>query len=89
MKKITAQEIEELQSALRDSGLSKAEYVRVQAVLMRKIGQRRKIIAQLVGKSLSSVEDWITEYNQRGLLGLMTRKRKTQPRSKLSQRQRD
>ncbi len=75
--------IEELQSALHDSNLSKAEYIRVQAVLMRKLKQRRNLIAQMVGKSKSVVEDWITAYNHHGLAGLKTKKRLKQPRAKL------
>ena len=88
MNQSSAREIEELQSALHDRHLSKTEYIRVQAVLMRKLKQKRSVIAQLVGKSLSVVEDWITAYNHRGLAGLKTKKRLVQPRSMLSNTQR-
>jgi transposase len=88
MKQSPAREIEELQSALHDRHLSKAEYIRVQAVLMRKLKQKRSVIARLVGKSLSVVEDWITAYHHRGLEGLKTKKRKVQPRSLLTNAQR-
>jgi transposase len=86
--KTSAQMVRELQSALHDRDLSKAEYIRVQAVLMRKLKQKRSLIAALLGKSLSVVEDWITAYHRLGLPGLRTKKRLTQPRSKLSLKQR-
>lgn len=80
--------IAELQSALHDSSLSKVEFVRVQAVLLRKKKQKRAMIAELLGKSVSVVEDWITAYNQRGLVGLKTKKRAVPARAKLTPRQR-
>lgn len=80
--------IAELQSALHDPTLSKAEFVRVQAVLLRKRKQKRTIIAELTGKSVSVVEDWITAYHQRGLSGLRTKKRSTPARSQLTNHQR-
>jgi len=84
----SAQMITELQSALHDLKLSKAEYIRVQAVLLRKLKQKRSLIARMVGKSMSVVEDWITAYNHQGLSGLKTKKRLTQPRAKLTLTQR-
>lgn len=81
--------IAELQSALHDPSYSKAEFVRVQAVLLRKKKQKRAVIAELTGKSMSVVEDWITAYNHRGLAGLKTKKRRTQPRSMLTPEQRE
>ncbi len=84
----SAQVITELQSALHDRTLSKAEYIRVQAVLLRKLKQKRSLIARMVGKSMSVVEDWITVYNHHGLSGLKTKKRLTQPRAKLTLTQR-
>lgn len=80
--------IAELRSALRDPALSKAEFIRVQAVLLRKKRQKRTMIAELLGKSVSVVEDWITAYNQRGLIGLRTKKRAIPSRAKLNPRQR-
>lgn len=84
----SAQMIAELQSALHDRNLSKAEYIRVQAVLMRKLKQKRSFIARMVGKSMSVVEDWITAYNHHGLFGLKTKKRLIPPRAKLTPTQR-
>lgn len=81
--------IAELQSALHDPSLSKAEFVRVQAVLMRKLKQNRTVIARVIGKSRSVVEDWITAYNHHGLQGLRTKKRQKQPRAKLTAEQRE
>ena len=80
--------IAELQSALHDPSLSKAEYIRVQAVLMRKLKQHRAFIARMVGKSPSVVEDWITGYNHHGLSGLRTKKRQQQPRALLTPKER-
>jgi putative transposase len=86
--KTSAQMIEELQSALHDRTLSKAEYIRIQAVLMRKLKQRRPLIAAMVGKSLSSVEDWITAYNHHGLAALRTHVPKQPNRAALTNKQR-
>lgn len=80
--------VRELQSALRDRDLSKAEYIRVQAVLMRKLGQKRSLIAALSGKSLSVIEDWITAYNHYGLKALRTHTPKQNNHSALSFEQR-
>lgn len=85
----SAQEmIAELQSALHDPSLSKAELVRVQAVFLRKKKQKRAMIAELLGKSASVVEDWITAYHKHGLDGLRTKKRAFPARSKLTAQQR-
>jgi transposase len=84
MNKPVQEMIVELQSALRDPNVSKAEFVRIQAVLMRKKKQKRSFIAQMVGKSMSVVEDWITAYNKQGLPALKTHKRLIQPRSQLT-----
>lgn len=89
MNKPAQEMIAELQSVLHDPSLSKAEFIRVQAVLLRKRKQKRVLIAQLVGKSKSVVEDWITAYNKYGLAGLKTKKRITQPRAKLSPKKRE
>lgn len=80
--------IAELQSALHDPSLSKAEYIRVQAVFLRKRNEKRRRIAELTGKSLSVIEDWITAYHQYGLLGLRTKKRRDNPRQKITPAQR-
>lgn len=88
MNKPAQDMIAELQSALHDSMLSKTEFVRVQAVLLRKKKQKRAMIAELLGKSVSVVEDWITAYNQRGLAGLRTKKRAIPARAKLTPQQR-
>lgn len=82
--KTSAQMIEELQSALHDRTLSKTEYIRVQAVLLRKKKYARTDIATIVGKSIHAVEDWVVAYNHRGLTGIRNHKRLTQPRAKLT-----
>lgn len=88
MKKSAQEMVTELERALKDKTLTKAEYVRVQAVLMRKLKQKRSLIAQVSGKSLSVVEDWIIAYNKYGISGLRTKKRETQPRAMLSNKKR-
>jgi len=80
--------IAELQSALKDKDLSKAELIRAQVVLMRKKGLKRSLIAEVVGKSLSVVEDWITSYTHHGLDGLRTKKRAVPARAYLTPTQR-
>lgn len=86
--KTSAQMIEELQSALRNRTLSKTECLRIQAVLMRKLKQKRSVIAMVMGKSMSVVEDWITAYNHHGLSALRTHVPKRNNRAALSARQR-
>ena len=87
--KTSAQTIEELQSALHDQGLSKTEFIRVQAVLLRKKKYKRKIIAEMVGKSIHAIEDWVVAYNHRGLEGLKTHIPATPNHTALSNRQRE
>lgn len=87
-EKNKAEEIEEIQSFLRDPQTTKTEYIRGQAVLLRKKGYRRQEIAEIVGRSIHGVEDWIIAYNQEGKEGLKTKKREIQPRSKLRPEQR-
>ncbi|MBM4402608.1 MAG: winged helix-turn-helix domain-containing protein [Candidatus Cloacimonetes bacterium] len=82
-------EILKLEKVLRDNSLKKAEYIRVQAVLLRKKGYSRDKIVEITGKSLSSVEDWITLFNKKGVAGLKTKKRETAPNALLTRGQRD
>ena len=82
-------EIAQLEKALRDNSLKKAEYIRVQAVLLRKKGYSRKDIVEITGKSLSSVEDWITAFNQKGVAGLKTKQRESAPNALLTKRQKN
>lgn len=69
--------------------MTKPEYIRVQAVLLRKKGYLRKEILEITGKSLSSLQDWITAFNQRGILALMTKERDVPPRYVLLKEQKD
>lgn len=80
--------IEELQSALHDRSLSKTEYTRAQAVLLRKKKYARKEIADIVGKSIHAIEDWVVAYNHRGIDGLRTRPTSRPSRAKLTPQQR-
>lgn len=85
----TVQETEELQQALRDTELSKAEYIRVQAVMFRKQKKTRHEVAGMVGKSIHAIEDWMNRYKRGGVIGLKTVKRKTPPNFKLTMKQRE
>lgn len=67
------EEIKLLTNALKDKSLSHPEYLRVQAVLLRKKGYSRKEITDIVGRSLSSLEKWLTEFNKQGIKGLKTK----------------
>lgn len=82
-------EILKLEKALRDNSLKKAEYIRVQAVLLRKKSYSRGKIVEITGRSLSSVEDWITAFNKKGLGGLKTKKRESAPNALLTRKQKD
>ena len=82
-------EILKLEKALRDNSLKKAEYIRVQAVLLRKKGYSRAKIVEITGRSLSSVEDWITAFNKKGVAGLKTKRRESAPNALLTRKQKD
>lgn len=82
-------EILKLEKTLRDNSLKKAEYIRVQSVLLRKKGYSRGKIVEITGKSLSSIEDWITAFNKRGIDGLRTKKRESAPNALLTREQKD
>jgi transposase len=84
MNKTTQEMIAELQSALHDPKLTKTEFVRVQAVLLRKRKFKRSLIAQMVDRSSSVIENWISAYNKKGIDGLRTRKRISSATAKLT-----
>lgn len=69
--------------------LSKQEYIRIQAVLLKHRRYKRKEIAQIVGKSFNALEEWITNYNKKGLDGLLTRSPKNPNNAKLTYSQKD
>lgn len=79
----------ELEQALRDKSLRKQEHIRIQAVLMKKRGLKRKEISKLVGRSFDSVENWIMAYNKNGLAGLMTKEVENVNSTKLTYAQKD
>lgn len=81
-------QITELRNALKDKRLTKQEYIRVQAVLMRKRGMKRKQIVENIGKSFDSLQEWITQYNKYGISGLYTKKTNEKNASKLKESQR-
>ena len=63
-------EITKIQEALKDTCLTRQEYKRALALLLTKKKFPRAEICEIVGISLSSLEDWVTLYNQKGLQGL-------------------
>lgn len=56
---------------------------------MRKLKQKRSLIAAVVGKSIHAVEDWVVAYNHRGVEGLRTKKTSRPSREKLTTAQRE
>lgn len=76
-----------LARALHASNLTKQEYIRVQAVLLKKKGYPLKEIVAITGKAQVTIQGWITDYHQRGLEGLRTKKREQQPHATLTHQQ--
>ncbi len=81
-------DIKILKNALRNLDLSRQEYVRVQAVLLRKKGYRLKQITDISNKKLVTIQGWITCYNQSGIEGLKT-KEKAPSRYTLTKKQKE
>ena len=83
------QQIQTLENALKTEKLSKNEYIRIQAVLLRKRGYSHQEIMEITGKSKDAIKDWITKFNQIGLDGLKDQPI-TKPRNyKLTKGQKD
>ena len=81
--------VHNLETALIHASLTKQEYIRVHAVLLKKKGYSLKEIIDITGKSLVAIQGWITDYNKRGVDGLLTQKRAVAPRAKLSNKEKD
>lgn len=64
--------VRRLEQALTDHALSKQEYIRIQAVLMKKKGFTIAQIMQANGKNRTTIEGWITKFNQQSVQGLKT-----------------
>ncbi len=73
-----------LKKALKNPRLARQEFVRVQAVLFCKLKTSRQTVSATSGKSLSSIENWISLFNKFGIAGLMTRRRKFPPNTKMT-----
>lgn len=58
---------------MNDPHLSKQEYIRVQAVLMKKQGFTVEQIMRANGKPRVTIESWITAFNKEGVEGLRTK----------------
>ena len=71
-KRIDNKAVKTLERALGDHDLSKQEYIRVQAVLMKKKGFTVEQIMQANRKNRTTIESWITAFNQQGVAGLQT-----------------
>lgn len=89
MKQQKNEQIKILKTALQEKGLSKAEYIRIQAVLLRKRGYGRSQVAEITNKSVSVIEDWITAFHKFGIKGLMTRKPARPGAAKLTSEQKN
>jgi len=77
----------ELGKALHGATLSKAEYIRVQAVLLKKKGYALKQIIDITEHPLVTIQTWITLYHQQGIEGLKTKQRETSAAAKLTKEQ--
>lgn len=82
-----AKAVRELNRTLRGPDLTKQEYIRVQAVLLKKKGYSLSQVVDITGHPLVTVQGWITAYHQRGLDGLRTKRRETPPVATLAQEQ--
>lgn len=71
-KQTSNRAIQRLEQALKGHDLSKQEYIRIQAVLMKKKGFTVEQIMRANGKNRTTIEGWITEFNQNGVAGLKT-----------------
>lgn len=87
MKSNSQKAIRELATALRDASLSKAEYIRIHAVLLKKKGYALKQIVDITEHPLVTIQTWITLYHQRGVAGLKTKQRETSAAAKLTKEQ--
>lgn len=62
--------IQILKKALLSSGITRQEYVRIQAVFLKLKGYTHKEIQDITQKSKDAIKEWITAFNQHGLDGL-------------------
>lgn len=65
--------VKTLEKAIQDKALSKQEYIRVQSVLMKKLGFTVEQIMRVNKKNRTTIEGWITDFNQQGVAGLHTK----------------
>lgn len=84
-----AKQLSKLESALRDSALSRSEYIRVQAVLLKKQGESLERVSQITGKSIDAVKRWHAAYNKLGLNALRSHKRVSSSQAKLTLTQKE
>jgi transposase len=85
--KTDARSVQELTRALRDPDLTKQEYIRVHAVLLKKKGYTLNQVVDIAAHPLVTIQGWITAYHQRGLDGLRTKPRETSAVAKLTKEQ--
>ena len=67
------QTVKALEQVIKDPSITKQEYIRVQAVLMKKKGFTVEQIMRANGNARVTVEGWITAFNQEGVGGLKTK----------------
>lgn len=79
----------DLNQALKDNSLSRPEYIRIQAVYLKKQGYPLKEVGKITGKSLRTIQTWITAYHQNGVVGLRTQERQIPTNFVLTKKQKD
>lgn len=67
--------IRAIERALKDNSLTRSEYIRVQAIYLKKQEYSLKEIEKITGRDWRTVQTWITAFNKDGLDGLKTKKR--------------
>lgn len=82
-------QITELKIAWRDTSLSRSEYIRVQAVLLKKQGKSLHDIKEITGKSVDAIKRWHATYNKSGLNALRSKERIGSSQSKLTLAQKE
>lgn len=75
--------------AMKDGSLSRAEYIRVQGIYLKKQGYALKEIEEITGKDWRTVQTWITAFNKNGIDGLRTKERKKPTNFVLTKAQKD
>lgn len=78
-----------VKKALRDNSLTRPEYIRVQAIYLKKQHYPLKEIETITGKDIRTIQTWITSFNKNGVGGLKTKKREKPTNFVLTKAQKD